>query len=112
MKKINPKEVFYIKLGKKGCYEKECIEKGKIIIDFKEINHNFCIAGEWNRVKDQMEKLSKEMPGWGNPRILLNQLKYFYESKHDVLWITFHGNKLWWCFADPEVFLDKIQKNN
>lgn len=107
MQKIIPSDILYIKLGREGCYEKECIDKGRIIIDFKEINHDFCVNGKWDKAKDQMVKLARENTGWGNSKTLLNQLKYFYESKSDVLWITFFSNKLWWCFVSHEVYLDK-----
>lgn len=82
----------------------------KIIIDFKEIDHNFCLKGDWVKVENQINKLNNKTAGWGNPKSQLNQLKLFYESGPNVLWITFYGNKLWWCFANPEVYLDEQRK--
>lgn len=33
----------------------------------------------------------------------LRQVKAFYESGSDVLWITFFRNRMWWCFAAKPV---------
>lgn len=33
----------------------------------------------------------------------VSQIKYFYESPEDVLWITFFNRKLYWCFANSKV---------
>ncbi|HET9396985.1 MAG TPA: hypothetical protein VFO36_13140, partial [Nitrospiraceae bacterium] len=35
----------------------------------------------------------------------VNQLRAFYEASPATLWITFHANCMWWCFANPEVSL-------
>ncbi|HOD87096.1 MAG TPA: hypothetical protein PKH52_02380 [bacterium] len=104
MKLINPTKVLYIKLGGAGAYEEECINENKIMIDYKEIDHNFCLNGEWNKVEKQIKDLSKNRSGWGNANNHLRQLKDFYESGEDILWITFCANKLWWCFAENKVY--------
>lgn len=32
-----------------------------------------------------------------------NQIRYFYESGKDVLWVTFFAHRLCWCFSEPKV---------
>jgi len=99
MKPISSTKVLYIKLGVAGAYEEECIKENKIMIDYKEIDHNFCLNGDWKQVEKQIKEL-----GWGSANNHLRQLKDFYESGEDTLWITFYANKLWWCFAENKVY--------
>ena len=99
MKLISSTKVLYIKLGVAGAYEEECINENKIMIDYKEIDHNFCLNGDWKQVGKQIKEL-----GWGSANNHLRQLKDFYESGEGVLWITFYANKLWWCFAENKVY--------
>jgi len=35
----------------------------------------------------------------------IDQVKKFYEEPETTLWITFHSDRLWWCFAKPDVVL-------
>ncbi|MBU4257270.1 hypothetical protein KJ586_00745 [Patescibacteria group bacterium] len=57
MKKIDSKKVLrvnYIKLGQNGSYTKECLEKGYIKLDYNEIDHNLCINGKWEKVREDI----------------------------------------------------------
>jgi hypothetical protein len=31
------------------------------------------------------------------------QVREFYEADESVLWITFHSDRLWWCFSSTEI---------
>ena len=106
MEKILPTKALFIKLGAKGSYEKECIEERNIVkLDYKEIDHNLCLAGRWQAVRKDIVKKYKTSNGVTTYH--LNQIKYFYEVGQDVLWITFYSHKLWWCFADKKVIYEK-----
>lgn len=106
MKLLSPTKAFFIKLGEGGSFEKESIEGRNILkISYKEISHQLCVAGKWDEVRKEIAEKMKV--GDGVITYHLTQLKYFYEEDTQVLWITFFNNKLWWCFADREVILEK-----
>lgn len=104
MKKIDAKKVIrvnYIKLGQNGAYAKECIENGYIKLGYNEIDHDLCIGGRWEKVREDI--ISKYKCGNATATRHCNQIKKFYEDGDDVLWITFFGNKMWWCFSSNKI---------
>jgi len=112
MMKVTPSEVLYIKLGKGGKWEKECIEgeEQKLKVGYREVDHGLCLNHEWEKVREGFLKSGKKK---GVATSLVNQIKDFYEAGDDVLWITFYAGRLWWCFSEREVTLlsdgDKIR---
>lgn len=51
-KKINPGSALYIKLGRGGKYEQECIEVNHILwLGYREVPHQLCLGGEWEEAK-------------------------------------------------------------
>lgn len=60
MNKINPNKVLFIKLGKKVLFEQECLLDDSLMIDYNEIDYNFCLNGDWNKVEKQIIELD-----WG-----------------------------------------------
>jgi hypothetical protein len=100
MKPIEASEVYFIKLGRKGGWEDDCLRERVVKVGFHEANHETCKSGQWNRVfpKSFHRRFSS-----GTVTDFTRQIKAFYESGPDVLWITFFGNKLWWCFAKKPV---------
>jgi hypothetical protein len=103
MKEIKPTEVKYIKLGRGGEWEEECIEKTQTVrIGFREVDHALCLAKNWQAIKGYYEgKGRKAGPSTG----FVNQIKDFYEADASVLWITFYKRLLWWCFSEPAITL-------
>jgi len=102
MEKIKTTKVLFIKLGKKGEYEDECIDKGYIKLGFNEINHDDCLDKKWDKVREYYQSEDRE------PYVIssfVNQIRQFYFEPKTTLWITFYKNKMWWCFADEEVEL-------
>jgi hypothetical protein len=103
-KKIIPTSAFYIKLGSEGIHAETCIQKdGTVWLGYNEIAHNLCTGKEWEQVRTIFIEQLKSDPGAATRHT--NQIKAFYEADENVLWITFHKNQLWWCFAKPEVIL-------
>lgn len=101
MEEITPKEVLYIKLGRGGKYERECLAyPGKMRAGWNEIDHALCLAGDWEAVRRKYLGIYKAKQAATNKT---NQLRSFYESGEDVLWITFFQGYLYWCFASKEV---------
>lgn len=102
MKKINAPKVLFIKLGEGGKFENECINGGYLKIDFREIDHDICIAEKWDKVKNYYQKEGRRLSVISS---FINQIKRFYFEPETTLWITFYKNKMWWCFANKEVKL-------
>lgn len=102
---VKPSEALYIKLGSKDDkWENGCIHEKQILkLGYKEINHELCLRGEeWEtKVKEECKNFRRSNVGAATRDV--NQIRWFYEAKKDVLWITFHANMLWWCFSTPEV---------
>ena len=104
MEKIKAKKVLFIKLGRGGKFEKDCIEKEQTLrLGYNEIDHELCINGLWKEVHNFFTK--EENLNVGTATSHTNQIKHFYEEKETTLWITFYANKLWWCFSKPEIIL-------
>ncbi len=104
MTKIKANKVLFIKLGRGGSFEKECIEENQTLrLGYNEVDHSFCINGQWEKVYDYFatEENSKTFVATSHT----NQIKQFYEEDEKTLWITFYANKLWWCFSKREITL-------
>ena len=99
LKPIKPSSALFIKLGQKGVWETECINNGTLRIGFSEFLHEDLLKGNFNVIREHYK--DKTSPQWVT--IYENQVKNFYQSDETVLWITFHNQKLWWCFAKNEV---------
>lgn len=103
MDKIRPKRVLFIKLGRGGSWEKECIhEKQTLRLGYSEIDHQKCVAGEWSYVhKYYIDNGANESVATSHE----NQIRQFYEEDENTLWLTFFANKMWWCFSYPTITL-------
>jgi hypothetical protein len=104
---ITPQRALFIKLGQGGAWESECIKKGEVKVGYREILHSLCARADWAKVTaEYLHKGEKQREATR----YANELRNFYESGSDTLWITFHGRKLWWAFVsgpvktDPENF--------
>ena len=108
MPRIEASKVLYIKLGQKGEWEKECIEERNILkLGFIEANHEDCIKGNWEKIKEFYIKAGDSK---GVAARKTNQIRFFYESDNTVLWITFHSHKLWWCHSEKNIKLEDDRK--
>ncbi|MFN2500355.1 MAG: hypothetical protein ABR557_14845, partial [Pyrinomonadaceae bacterium] len=104
MAKINPRKMLFIKLGKGGEFETDCIEEHQTLrLDYRQVDHETCINGDWKAVHDYFTQQEKAKPFVATSHS--NQIKQFYEEGEETLWITFYANKLWWCFSKPEITL-------
>ncbi len=97
---IRPKEVRYIKLGKKGGYEKECLDRGIMRLGFQFISHEAALAGDREAMQAAaFARRGKKGSATGDVR----QVTSFHELGEDCLWITFVHDRLYWGLAAPEV---------
>ena len=98
--KLNHKRVRYIKLGRKGEWEQECLKKGIIRIGFgsaKPQKYEWCKAGQWEKVTDAWIEEEKDK---GTATRFTNELRLFFEDDGSTIWITFVGERLWWGMLD------------
>jgi hypothetical protein len=95
------KPAYFIKLGKGGRWEKSCIENGTIRLGFHKPSalHSECLNGEWSKVYDYWIEQGKSK---GKATEIKNQIKAFYESDEETLWITFFKRRMHWCFAEKK----------
>ncbi len=104
--KIKPSKAMFIKLGKQGSWAKECFENSILKLSYKEVKHEDILADLTGAVSlVYSDKVPKTISSY------TNQIRHFYESDESVLWITFHDQHLYWCFAEKEVVgLDNGEK--
>ena len=99
---IKAERALFIKLGEGGMWESGCLRDGNLRFGYQEIPHDLCVAGDWPEVERVVREFSKDQ---GAATRHVNQVRQFYEADESVLWITFHADRLWWCFSEREVLL-------
>jgi len=89
-------KVLYIKLGRKGDKEEKWLRGGdrKIGVHYSQVDHALCASGNWEAVKQGFVD-SGRTPGTASN--FVRELKLFYKSSENTLWVTFHKQHLWWC---------------
>lgn len=97
---ISANHARFIKLGAGGSWEEKCIDgkKPTIRLGFNNPNHQACLDGDWEVVKDYYKQRQPKQA-----TKIVNQIKDFYELGSDTIWITFYKRRLYWCFADPKI---------
>lgn len=99
MNQIKARKALYIKLGKGGVFEHDCLEKDQTVrLDYREINHEDCLQANWKEVKKQ---IGHPHPPTNSRQT--NEIRLFYTSDKDTLWVTFYGGRLWWCFSENKI---------
>lgn len=99
-KKIKPTAVRYIKLGRNGMWEQECIVKGIIRLGFGsaiEERFSLCSQGNWKALRSSF---LAETQNEGTATRFTNETRLFFADTGTTLWITFVGEKMWWGFID------------
>ena len=101
-RQITANSVRYIKLGKAGEHENECLEQNILWLGFHAIPHDAALEGDLAAMKAAALKYR----GSDKAQVAtsdVNQTRAFYEATEDDLWITFIHGRLYWCFAEAEV---------
>jgi len=111
--KIHPQVVRYIKLGRAGGLEQYCIENNICYLGFGTgedlIFNQACKAAnlndenEWQILWDiiyETESDRDEQTRKAAATLAANQIKSFYLSGRETLWITFSSGKLYYAFLD------------
>lgn len=104
MKKITAERSLYIKLGRSGKWESECInDLNTLRLGFNEADFDACARSDWKVVENNFLSLDRsQIASTG----FVTQIKYFFEEPEDTIWITFYDNKLWWTKAKSKVTLN------
>ena len=102
---FEPGAVRYIKLGENGKWAASATANGIIPFGYPSVNHQACIAGDWDLVRDQLVKMGRTEGGASQG---LRELKDFYQLPDDTLWVTMADGHFWWSFArGPVLELDR-----
>ena len=91
---VEAKQAFYIKLGRGGEWEAECLRDGTLRFGYHETPHDLCIAGAWDQIRDFWAERRGDA---GTAARDMNQIRAFYEAGADELFITFAHGLLYWC---------------
>src|SRR5207253_1642904 len=100
-KAFEPGAVRYIKLGENGKWAASAIADGVIPFGYPAVDHQACLTGDWDRVRDQLVKMGRTAGGVSHG---LRELKDFYGLPDDTLWVTMTHGHFWWAFASGPVF--------
>jgi hypothetical protein len=104
-------QALFIKLGNGNKWADECFatnkpKNGFVRLDYSEISHELA-NGLPENFDEVLEAAINRNPRLGQDdgasRRHVNQINYFYASDEQVLWFTFHSNRLWWCFSEKAV---------
>ena len=99
---IKPSMALYIKLGRGSIWASDCITKNQTLRYGENIGseHELGLDGKWDEVWQELEVFFSDK---GATTRDTNQMRLFYESDTSVLWVTFFGDRLYWCFSRPEL---------
>jgi hypothetical protein len=106
-KRVEAPYALFIKLGRGGSWERECLEKGILRFGYKETPFEAAVGGDWDTVWEAWHEMRGDA---GTATRDLTQVRHFFSDGPEALWITFSGGKLWWCFAKPAVKMHKDGK--
>lgn len=108
MEPIEFENAYYVKLGRKGKWEKSSIEENIIRIGWPDQTLEDINQGNWEEMERQ---LRQEIPDKGAATRDLNALRLIVESTSDDVWITFYSSHLWWCqVGEQRIYSDEISK--
>ena len=99
--RVAPASVRYIKLGRNGRWENECIKKGIVRFGFDSSTAErfpLCLAGKWTALKKSFVVSGKDR---GTATRFTNETRLFFKDQGSTLWITFVGEVLYWGFFEP-----------
>ncbi len=103
---LTASRALYIKLGEGNCWARLSFESDTLRFGFSEIPHEMALAAvekdDFTPISD-FYRLERGVTR-GTATRYSNEVRSFYTAGADVLWITFAEGRMWWCFADPNVF--------
>lgn len=106
---ITAESAYFIKLGRGGEWEAECLKEGTLRFGYRETPHDLCAAGAW----DEVRRFWTDRRGdAGAGTRDMKQIRAFYEAGEDSVFITFVNGLLYWCrpSGPVEVLPDKTHR--
>lgn len=100
MQEIQPNRVRYIKLGREGRWERECLETGVARFGYNSASderYPICCSGRWADLNTSFQTMGKDK---GTATRLTNETRLFFEDAGTTLWITFMKDRLHWGFFE------------
>jgi hypothetical protein len=101
--RIQATKAYFIKLGRGGQWEAQCLRDGMLRFGYREASHDDCLNARWERVQEFWLRIRDDK---GAATRDTNQIRIFYEAEPDTLFVTFHGGLLYWCRARSGVVVD------
>jgi hypothetical protein len=98
--RVDPKVVRYIKLGRGGGWERECLETGIARFGYGTERESRFAASRDGRWFDLVEAFRAEGKSPGTATRFANDTRHFFRDEQSTLWITFSGQQMWWAFFD------------
>lgn len=87
-------QAFFIKLGRGGEWEAECIKNGILRFGWPDNPLVDVIGGNWDKIRRDLAVFGKSK---GQLTSDVNRLKDITESTSADIWITFHDSKMYWA---------------
>ena len=92
--RVEASKAYFIKLGREGRWEDDCLREGILRIGYAQVPHLICLQGDWEAVR-QFLKNEQFYPGV--PQFHATQIRIFYEAREDTVFITFAHGCMHWC---------------
>jgi hypothetical protein len=104
---------YFIKLGKKGAYEHDCIHNNRLRFGYDYISIENLQTLNWEGINAD---ISSNFPGKkkkGTRTKVIKEITKILTSTTNDLWTTYHGTKLYWTkFNFEEINEDKLFVHN
>lgn len=91
---VTATHIYYIKLGERGYWEAECLRDGVLRLGYRQASDDLCTQGDWDSIQQSMVSLGLTA---GVATRHTNQIRAFYETREDSIFITLIGGSLYWC---------------
>jgi len=109
--KIEFENVYYLKLGKEGIWEKNLKGSNKARIGWSDIDIQDIQKNNWSKIKQKVETDFFERNKKNGATQDFNALKTFCHATDKDVFITFSKGMLYWCILDNnEIQKDELSK--
>jgi hypothetical protein len=109
LRKIDATDAFFIKLGRAGEWEDECLRDGSLRFGYRETPHELGLSGNWDAVRNIWQNIRGDA---GTATRDMMQIRTFYSANQEALFVTFSNGLLHWCHpgGPVEVLPDRSRR--
>lgn len=97
---VDAPNAYFIKLGRGGGWEDECLKNGTIRFGYAETPPDLCTSGDWDAVQEFWRNWRQD---GGVATRNTTQIRIFYEATPEDVFITFRSGLLYWRQPTGEV---------